>query len=291
MTKLNRLIVKKRWFVLFAIGMITFLIQAIFLVQSNVAIQNYPILKAYEARSKENWSKVVYTPQVDAANYVVTPSKESQEKFYEVLEKNFSGHIYLASETYFTTSALETPEKLSREQLKNIITSEYWNINDVNHLLVKGVLNRDRSNVISESKKLGLALDIKSVKDILQDVKQEYRNDYVFGILAILILLVLIVVILLFVIKSILKILKDEIRIYRLVGTTTKQITFSMKRVLSLPIVVFGVLFVCLEFSLLRDGGLPVYNFIISIALSLLTMTIISIVTDFMMRRLYDVRN
>ncbi|WP_460055593.1 hypothetical protein [Pseudolactococcus yaeyamensis] len=275
MKRLNIILLRKR-FILFALVCITTFMMNLFLWNETTRlIRAIPELNVLQAKSTEEVYEIDYMPKTAVDGRVIDYSENEKKIISDFLITCFfesENHPMLCSGIQdYTDSQSKALIPVKKEDLKNMIESSQVDSSFWRELAVTHMTSSQATVLRKNAEKLNLKIGFVSLKERFKSSFNYYVGNFVFGMIVSVIFLSFSVLLIYLTISSSLKILKQDIRLFRIIGVSNKKIIANFSTMFFVLIIVTALLFLVFIHTL-GVGVIPadyLYLFLLNLTLIL----------------------
>ena len=283
MKKINRLFVKKRFYLFILLCLSPFLMNLFLWNEASQLIRNIPKLQVLKEKSTEDIYEIHYQPDANSAGAIKEYHSAEiknlnaffQESFFKPEEKKNS--LYLSKSDYFNETIKNKDDliPITKELFFSNIGQEVINISFIDDLFVTNISRAEATMLEASANKLNFPMKLVSLKDRFLEEYNYYFFNFIFGLSISAIFLSFSVLLIYLLISSSLKLFSQEIHLLRIVGLSKKKILTNFIYLFLIPIVISFAVF----FAFVSSTGISFiffdYLYLLLINLLFLTLSLL----------------
>ncbi|SJZ91393.1 hypothetical protein SAMN02745116_01810 [Pilibacter termitis] len=254
MKKLNILLLKKRFYLFGIILLIVFVMNILFWNETTRFIRILPNLFALQSKSDEDVYEVRHNPRSEALNEsggarAYSYSAEEQQEILSFLttfflHSNSEMSVYTGKSTYLDVSSGKKERLTEKTLQKELFYADevgFVDGNFIDKLIVFNPSKEDFKKLEEFSKKKNVDLRLFSLKDLLKEEFQYYFGNFLWALAMTILFYLFVITLSYFLIASAIKIFKQEIRLFRVIGVSKKAIQRNFSYLLISPVFVAAI--------------------------------------------------
>lgn len=246
MKSIYLLLVKKRWYLLSLLALITLFMNLFLWNEASQLIRTYPMLETMKIEGQKGSYEILYNPPMTTGGLVTEPSKEERAVLYQIVapysDKFVSHKIeYFQGGDFVPMTDRDLQLALLSEELPPLFFDD---------LFLRGLSEKDYQQLSVAIQESHFPLVIQSIQESYQVQKRYYMGNFFFGAIVSLILFLLGNLIVAWLIRATLTICQEEFAVLRLIGLTKKQLYRSITGFFLIPMLVGLFLFFLLVWTM-----------------------------------------
>jgi hypothetical protein len=232
-----------------------------------------PDLINLNAKRAEEVYEVNYRPKVEADGRIIGYSEAEKAEISQFLVTYFfespkAPTLSIGRQVYLGGTEADL-KPISREELEEATSFETTDSRFWNDLVVTDVSKSQVKKFIQEAQDIDFQMRFVSMKSRFQAEFSYYFGNFIFGLVVSTVFLSFSVLITYLLIASSLKIFKQDIRLFRIIGVSNQKLINNFSFLFAVPIVTILVLFVMFVYSTGLDFIMADYFYLSLINLAL----------------------
>lgn len=275
MKRLNIILLRKRFFLFALLCITTFMMNLFLWNETTSLIRAIPQLNELKAKSTEEVYEIDYMPKTEIDGRIIHYSENEKKVISDFLITYFfesENHPILCRGIQdYTNNHSKALIPVKKEDLLNVIESNQMDLSFLRELAVTHITPSQVAVLRKNVGKLNQKIDFVSLSERFKTSFNYYLGNFVFGLTVSVIFLSFSVLLIHLTISSSLKIMKQDIRVFRIIGVSNKKIVVNFSSFFSILITVTMSLFLVFIHAL-GVGVIPAdyfYLFLLNLTLIL----------------------